>query len=430
MALSNSTKTFIIDPNVHNTSRCEFRIDDGMFITNLVLANVGVVAPGVKQDGTTGLYYDSVNGVVNCIRRLSVYSGGTLIDEIQELQAYASIQHLKTSSQGSEDLNRFEVLNGINTCLSGPDGNLTCQATNKDYTQSYALTPSAVPPAKGGALLRHNNQIQVSNVENGGPTGMLVLANYLQFLASVQVLPPIKDLKIVIEWNNEYGTFYADGDAPAQPTPATVSVLRPQLVFTQLLDMKMSDSMKIPFTSTFVERFNVPAVAEGASLYSSFRSGAFRQRFVQNIVLYNQVTSNDSWMRKNSRSVAQFNETIQMIWNGKKYLPQQGINSPAIKLRYFNDTMGSLNIPLASAMPALRDVTAERYNLFDDKAGTLVKNFSVTAVAFNDVCDRLDIEITRTGGVADDQKDGYTLLAFGTVSRLLTLQNGQVRLSY
>jgi hypothetical protein len=135
-------------------------------------------------------------------------------------------------------------------------------------------------------------------------------------------------------------------------------------------------------------------------------------------------------MRKNSRSVAQFNETIQMIWNGKKYLPQQGINSPAIKLRYFNDTMGSLNIPLASAMPALRDVTAERYNLFDDKAGTLVKNFSVTAVAFNDVCDRLDIEITRTGGVADDQKLGYTLLAFGTVSRLLTLQNGQVRLSY
>jgi hypothetical protein len=400
-----------------------------MYITNLVLANVGVVNSSVTD--STGLYYDSVNGVVNCIRRLSVYSGGTLIDEIQELQAYASIQHLKTSSQGSEDLNRFEVLNGINTCLSGPDGNLTTQATNKDYTQSYPIVAPPAPPAiGGGALLRHNNQIQVSNVENSGPTGMLVLANYLQFLASVQVLPPIKDLKIVIEWNNEYAAFFPDPAAPAQPAQATVSVLRPQLVFTQLLDMKMSDSMKIPFTSTFVERFNVPAVAEGASLYSSFRSGAFRQRFVQNIVLYNQVTTNDSWMRKNSRSLAQFNETIQMIWNGKKYLPQQGINSPAIKLRYFNDTMGSLNIPLASAMPALRDITASRYNLFDFKTASLARNFSVAAVAFNDVCDRLDIEITRTGGNLADQQDGYTLLAFGTVSRLLTLQNGQVRLSY
>jgi hypothetical protein len=423
MALSNSTKTFIIDPNVHNTSRCEFRIDDGMFITNLVLANVGVVCPGVTDSDTTGLYYNSVNGVVNCIKRLSVYSGGTLIDEIQELQAYASVQHLKTSSQGSEDLNRFEVLNGINTCLSGPDANLTCQATNKDYTQSYALK------GVNGALLRHNNQIQVTNLQDGGSSGMLVLANYLQFLASVQVLPGIKDLKIVIEWNNDYGAFYPDPAATA-PIPATVTVMRPQLVFTQLLDMKMSDSMKIPFTSVFIERFNVPAVAEGASLYSSFRSGAFRQRFVQNIVLYNQVTTNDDWMLKESRSVAQFNETIQMIWNGKKYLPLQGINSPAIKLRYFNDTMGSLNIPLASSMPGLTDVTEERYNLLDDKAGKLVKNFSVTAVAFNDVCDRLDIEVTRTGGIAADQKNGYTLLAFGTVSRLLTIVNGQVRLSY
>ncbi len=251
-------------------------------------------------------------------------------------------------------------------------------------------------------------------------------------MASVQVLPAIENLRIVIEWSaKEYNTLVVDPNAPSAPASQAVTVMRPQLVYTQILNMKVEPMMKIPFTSTFVERFIVPAVAEGVAKYTSFRSGAFRQRYLQNLILYNQTSSSKGWLLKEGRSVAQLNEVIQLIWNGRKYLPDQGINSAAMKLRYFTETMGSLNISLASALPALQDVTeGTRFNLFDAQGASLTSSFSVTAVPFNDVCDRMDIEITRTGGASADQRDQYTLLAFGQVSRLLTIVNGQVRLSY
>lgn len=423
MALSNSTRTHILDPTVFNSSRAEFRLDNNLYITNLVLANVGVSCAGV--DGKqTGLYYNSVNGVLACIRKLSLFSGSTLIDEIQELQAYGSIQHLKTSNQGSEDLNRFDLLNGCNASISGADGNLTTMPTNKDYTASYDIQ------ADVGQVLRHNDQIQVTKDSDRGSTGLLVVANYLQFLQSVQVLPGIENLRLVIEWNNDINDWYVDGAAPANPGNPVVVVMRPQLVFTEILNMKVQDTVKLPFTSNFVERFQVPAVAEGSSKFQSFRSGAFRQRYVQNLTLFNQANANDGWFLKPSRSVAQIGEVIQLIWNGRKYLPDQGCNTPAMKLRYFNDTMGSLNVPLASAMAGLVDVVDSKYNLFDYKAAKLTHNFSVGAFAINDTCDRLDIEITRVGGANTDQKDPYTLIVFGQVSRLLTIYKGVVTLSY
>jgi hypothetical protein len=425
MALSNSTLQFIQDPQVFNQSRCEFRIPDGMYITNLVLANVGFANKSVTD--STGLYHNSVNGILSCINKLSIYSGGTLIDEIQELDSWASIKHLMTSNQGSEDLNRFDLLNGMNVALSGSDANLTTQATNKDYTNAFAMQTDA----RTGVFPRLNNLVQVANVDDDGRSGMLVLGNYLQFLASVQVLPAIENLRIVIEWaSKEQNRLLLDPNAPAAPASSALTVIRPQLVYTQILNMKVEQSMKIPFTSTFVERFIVPAVAEGVSKYTSFRSGAFRQRYLQNLILYNQTDSANGWLLKEGRSVAQLEEVIQLIWNGRKYLPDQGINTPAMKMRYFTETMGSLNVSLASAMPALEDVRLDRFNLFDEQASKLVSSFSVTAVPFNDVCDRMDIEITRTGGLAGDQQNAYTLLAFGQVSRLLTIVNGQVRLSY
>jgi hypothetical protein len=62
-----------------------------------------------------------------------------------------------------------------------------------------------------------------------------------------------------------------------------------------------------------VERFVVPSVADGSTSTTSFRSGAFRNRFLKDLVLYNQVSSNDGWLRAKERSVAQAGEKIQLV---------------------------------------------------------------------------------------------------------------------
>ena len=92
-----------------------------------------------------------------------------------------------------------------------------------------------------------------------------------------------------------------------------------------------------------------------------------------------------------------------------------------------------MNVTLASALESLYDVNDDGNALFDDKAALLTHNFSVTSVSIAAVINRLDIEYTRRGSNENggtDQLDEFDLLVFGKCSRLLTLTNGLVRLSY
>jgi hypothetical protein len=185
-----------------------------------------------------------------------------------------------------------------------------------------------------------------------------------------------------------------------------------------------------------VERFNVPAAADGVTVSSSFRSGAFRQRFVNDLILYNRIASADGWMLRNNRSVAQKGEKIQLVLNGRKYLPDQGIDQEAQKMQYFNQTLGQMNVPLVGALSSCADVVAGRDNILADATTRkLAHNMSFAAVGINDTIDRLDIEYQRTGstlapGPGGDQTGAFDLLVFGHVARLLEVMDGKIRLSY
>lgn len=432
MALSNSVKIWIVDPQVHNNSRTEFRLDDGVLASNLKLIDVGVYSSNIV-DRSTGVFYPSILGCLAAIKKISLFSGSTMLDEIQELAAYGSVQHLKVTNQAQEDLNRFELLNGCSFAIKADDGPagsqqsvgaLTTEASHKDYVKKYL---------ENGGLFKnyHNNQVQVANTDAGGASGMLSLATYLEFLRTVPVLNRIPDLRLVLEWNLAAADYYVDSDASSAITPA-FSALRPQLVYEEILGVPEEKStLTIPYMSTIVERFVVPAAADGVTVQTTFRSGAFRNRMLNDVVLFNKIGTNDGWLRAKERSVAQKGETIQLIVNAKKYLPDQGINQEAMKLQYFHQTFGGLNIPLAAAMSTCWDAANGTNRLLDSQTAPLAHNFSVTGVSVQDVVDRLDIEYTRTGSILEaDQTTSFELLVFGRVNRLLELKNGVLRLSY
>lgn len=433
MALSNSVKTWVIDPTVHNSSRTEFRLNDGVLASNLKLIDLGVYSTNIV-DRSTGVFYPSILGVLASIKKLSLFSGSTMIDEIQELPAYGAIQHLRVSNQAQEDLNRFELLNGFSFTNSANDasvadndevGALTTEATHKDYVKSYLENPT------NSFKQYHNNQIQIANSERDGASGMLVLSNYLEFLRSVPVLPNLPDLRLIIEWNLTASDYYVDSDAPSGVTPS-FNPIRPQLVYEEILGVPAPTGLvKLPYTCAIVERFVVPTASDGNTVTSSFRSGAFRNRFLKDLVLFNKVQTDESWLRKKERSVAQKGEKIQLVVNSRKWLPDQGVNQEAMKLQYFNDAIGGLNIPLASAMSSFQDAVGGTCRTLDTQTKVVAHNFSVTGVMVNEAIDRLDIEYTRTGStVQADQTASFELLAFGRVNRLLELKDGQIRLSY
>jgi len=433
MSLSNAVKIHILDPIVFNAQRAEFKIPNSYWASSLKLVDVGVYSAQV--DGKqTGLYYSSVNGVLSSIKGLTLLSGSTILDQIQELAAYGSVKNLMTTNQGSEDVSRFQLLNGISLTPAMGGRGMTTTATHKDYAQVYDLALDA------GTMLakqRHNNQIQISDVAENGPSGMLLLSDYMQMLKTIPVLPMLPDLRLVIEFNTNTADFYKDS-SPATPASFTLTPIRPQLLAEELLGQVAPKGMlKVPFQCTIVERFNVPSAADGVTVSSSFRSGALRQRYVSEMILYNRVSSADDWMLRNNRSVAQKNEKIQIVLNGRKHLPDQGIDQEAQKLQYFNQTVGALNVPLAGALSSCADVVAGRDNIFADaKSRKLAHNCSFTAVGINDVIDRLDIEYQRTGSTlapgasGTDQTGAFDLLMFAHVNRLLEVENGKIRLSY
>ena len=102
-----------------------------------------------------------------------------------------------------------------------------------------------------------------------------------------------------------------------------------------------------------------------------------------------------------------------------------------MKLQYFNDAIGGLNIPLAAAMSSFQDAVGNKNRTLDSQSDVIAHNFSVTGVMVNDVIDRLDVEYTRTGStVQADQTGAFDLLVFGRVNRLLEMKDGVIRLSY
>lgn len=417
MSLSNTTKTHLVDTQVFNNSRCEFRLPDGYLSSSIKLIDLGLYSTQITD--TNGVYYPAIKGVLASIKKMTLFSDSLQLDQVEEL-AWASIQNLRTTNQGSEDINRFELRNGINLSISR-NGEYDYQPEDKDYSQFDS-----------GYTQRHNNQFQLSSTAIGN-SGCVNLANYFEMLASLPVLPKIPNLRLLIEWNLTASDLYNDSGASGSAV-ANLAVLpmRPTLVVEELMgvDQEMKD-VKLPYLQTIVERFRIDEnggaqLVNGTTYATSVRSGAFNGRYLKDVTFFNQSPYSVDWTLAKDWSPAMTGEVLQLIVNGRKYLPDQGINQEAMKLQYFNSTHGPLNIPFFNALPSITDLSG---NLTTDN--NPIGRYSVTAVEIESVIDRMEIEYRRTGNTAvNAQSYPFTLLCFGRCARILEIKNGKARLSY
>jgi hypothetical protein len=268
--------------------------------------------------------------------------------------------------------------------------------------------------------------MQLSNVQDGGTSGSINLADYIGFLQSNAVLPCIPGLKVIIDWDTAATNFVSDPNIPA----ATGSYLpiRPTLLVEELVGMpEMVQDVKLPYLSTIVERFTIPATTNGTAQSVTLQSAAFRGRYLKDMMIFNKTPTSTGFMTAKQSSPAMLSETIQLVVNGRKYLPDQGINQEAMKLQYFNETYGPLNLPQFAYLPGLVDSAGA---VLDGVSESLLSNMSVTGVSIEDNINRLDIEYKRTGNGTGVQIAQFNLLVFGRVARLLELSNGKIRLSY
>jgi hypothetical protein len=417
MSLSNSTKTLLIDPRSHNNTRTEFRLDDNFYASSIKLVDVGLSDPNATGKS---FLYPSLNGVMQLIKNIFIYSDTTLLDSLQNIPQYTALQALKTSNQGSH-LNRDLLLNGNGFTINQVDD-------SADRAGALAQSDAAQVLDLGGT---QNNQIPIgANSEQ--QSGTVMLQQLLSFLETVPVLPKIPNLRLVIEYDTNVANYFNDPGDPI--TTPNLSVIRPTLVVEQLLnEPDMPDTLQIPFMQTIVERFQVPAAATPANdsvpQRLSFKSQAFNQKFLRDLTFLNSPSGEldpaDRNLTRLTRSVAQKGEVLQLVVNNSNHLPDVGIDSPAKKFMYFNDTDRPLNLPLLSALPEIKDASG---NIITDDQ--LVGQYTATAVKVGKRIDDLRVEYQRLYGPAPSSQNAFTLLAYGKVARNMSMQGNRIRLDY
>ena len=419
MSLSNTTKTILLDPRSHNSSRTEFRLDDNFYSSSLKLVDVGLVDAGA---GGKELLYPQINGVMQLIKNIFLYSDTTLIDSLQNIPQYTAIEALKTTNQGSH-LNRNLLQNG---------NGFTIQPVGVDDERAGALTQASSINVNNSALATDNNQFPVG-ANDEQQSGTIMLSQILQFLNTVSVLPKIPNLRLVIEYDTAIGNYFND---PSNPIAApALNVIRPTLVAEQLLnEPDMPDQLQIPYMATIVERFTVGATSSPANdavpKRDSFKSQAFNGKFVRDLTFFNLPSSDlataaDLYLTRLTRSVAQKGENLQLVVNNVNHLPDTGIDSEAKKFMYFNDTQRPLNLPLIAGLAQVKDASG---NILTDDA--LTGQFSVTSVKVGQRINDLRIEYQRLHGPAAPSQEQFTLVVFGAVARTMSMSNGRVRIDY
>ena len=275
MSLSNSITTMLIDPRSHNNTRTEFRLDDNYYASSLKLIDVGVFSSNVAgPSGSTAIVtYPQINGVYQCIRNIYLYSGSTLLDSVQNCAQFSAIQALKATNQGSTDLNRDLILNGmgfaqarasVNNSANYADRRPGSLATTLDQKYKQCAT-------HGGANIVNNQSLIAS--EQDEQSGAVSLGVFLQFLKSISVLPRIPDLRILIEWDTNADSYFTQAGATG-----ALQVIRPTLVCEVIEGMPMEPpDLSVPYMSTIVERFNVPRTFTTANTTLGANPFAFTQ---------------------------------------------------------------------------------------------------------------------------------------------------------
>ena len=263
MSLSNSVTTLLIDPRSHSNSRTEYRLDNDYYASTLKLVDVGIIArdnPAGAAANSGALIYPQLNGVYQCVKNIYLYSGTTLLDSVQNVAQYSAIQAAKTSNQGSTDLNRDLLLNGLGFSQHpiGGDGVATA---DEQVARPQSLTTSSRASKDFSILLANNgahtippNNQTTAAADQDGQSGCISLSSLLQFLKTISILPRIPNLRLVVEWDTNYNNYFnANGNAAG-----ALSVSRPTLVAEKIENMPdESPELNVPYMSTIVERFNV-----------------------------------------------------------------------------------------------------------------------------------------------------------------------------
>lgn len=364
--------TSILQPIFFSNSRVEFRLDGSnkVLSANLRLSNFGSVpVPGAGDPDP--LYYIG-SGVYGLIKQITLYSNGVIIDEVKDANRWLSISALVNSTANAWDTTQKLLCNGLN--LQHQEALSSAQLlTLRPQTPKYV--------------------------------GMIYLNNIFPMLKAVNGwLIDFKDLRVVIEYNTDVASvFQALGNGPVRPasfTPTQPVMLYDELLDDELLAEKLATkTMTWEYAAIQREAINIAASVADTADSTVVRLRSMDGHLVDKVLLQVVGAGVIHPLLGYGYSANAFGngDSINLVLNSQRLLPQNGLNTPARKSAALFDSLPDGNMQIFTMSNDILSTTGDvGTNVFDAASTKLLLNtLAFTSVDIKTVVNQLDIEYTR-----------------------------------
>jgi hypothetical protein len=384
MSIANQLKTINLDPVLFNQRRCEFRIPQGVYLSNLRLGNIGATVVGSAADSTNAgsmksIKYPFHSGAYSILQKMTLLNGNVEIASLNNVGDYLSFSNMNRTNANSHNVARY-----LNKSRFG--------FTLGDVNDGKGIDTNKGSIANFDTIGIKDNIHQVNGLTSDAettPQGWLDLKQVLPFLKATPVLngTELRDLRLVIEWvtlgNNptaagaggnstEAERITADkaynkvlvghskntddsGSATTGPAVTNFKVIQPVLCMDEIIDNSQLKKVKnVPITYINLDSETVHLDDATGKQVTQQRLRGFNSKFIRRLLTVNKPhVAEVNEMLGQFQSSAMHGEKVQFLLNGEKLLPYKGVENENQKLAMLNDTWGSRNQPQGSHMPSL-----------------------------------------------------------------------------
>lgn len=359
---SQTLRSEVFDPRVHNENRSEFRLDKGrMFFSNLRLGNLGVTQTG--QDDR----YSKAVGAAGHVRRVTLYDGAVELDKCEECNRYLSWY----LCGGANDQNRYVSQNLVKH-------NIGYSMNDNKVVDGFSSGSGRGQRAAGVGHLLPQSTHPPHFVER--MASYLDLRMALPFLDKIGVLDTenmFHNLRLVLEY--EPDNLNGRAKVATLNCGSAIQKNTPILIADELKDEGMKSKAKSQLKS-FVwnvyekDLVSIPAVGRITPLGLGGTGNAFdvtptqtqktvrrvdgyKNKLVNRLVmmkcptdkaanrtLNNAVNANIVRGVGDYASLAMNKEKINFIVNGRQLISGEGLNSPAKIADIHADAWSNYNI--------------------------------------------------------------------------------------
>jgi len=337
MALySSGIKTTILDPEIDNTQRTEFRLNaDTVYLTNLRLLDIGIY-----KVGGSSTRYNVLCGALGVIKSITLLDNGVQLDAIRNVSDWAGWKAV--NQKNTKGLNVYNTLskNGVGFITDGI-------LTDDDYKTIQNLNESG----------------EITFVEGNTSKAWVDLKSLLPFLNSASFLNTkmFKNLSLVLEYQDNYDKVLLGNTGSKVHTRPSLVV--DELINSQVKEEIMNDMTPINYVGLENDSLYIPAIP-GVSQATpnptqnlTLSLMGFNDKKVNRVLVQKEATQIITYKSGNNNedygSVASFgmiNEGFQVRLNGENIYPGDGVSGGNKIQAELTDIYGDCILPVGGVL--------------------------------------------------------------------------------